>query len=257
MGFEPTDPFRGQHISSVLLSTTQPLFQNFIIRLILLVYLISNGRNCKHCPICYNAVMYIGDSNQKNIDEDKLLRIDKLMREPEDIEDEDRMLSEPEDIMISEHSMDVLAHWRAPEYEIYARDKKWYLYITLALAAIVGYAICSNGVIMAITFILIGVVGYIHLNKDPRILDFIITPEGVLAGRELYEFENLLSFWIFYEPDGKKAISLRTKSRLVPYVHIPIHEENPAELREILVQYIPEEKQEEGIVEIAERVLKI
>jgi hypothetical protein len=28
VGFEPTDPFRGQHISSVLLSTTQPLFQN-------------------------------------------------------------------------------------------------------------------------------------------------------------------------------------------------------------------------------------
>lgn len=201
--------------------------------------------------------MYIGDSQQKKIKGDKFSGIEKLMQEPEDIADEDRMLSEPEDIMMPEHSMDVLAHWRAPEYETYERDKKWYIYITLFLAAVIGYAIYTNGIIMAITFILIGVVGYIHINKEPQILDFIITPEGILAGRELYEFDNLLSFWIFYEPDGKKAASLHTKSRLVPYVHIPIHEEDPVEIREILIEYIPEVKQEEGLIEIAERVLKI
>lgn len=201
--------------------------------------------------------MYISDPNQKNIREDKLSQIEKLMQKPEDIAEEDQMLPEPEDIMIPEHSMDVLAHWRAPEHETYERDHKWYVYITLALALIVGYAIYSNGIIMAITFILIGVVGYIHINKEPRVLDFLITPEGVLAGRELYEFDNLISFWIFYEPGGKKAISLRTKSHLVPYVHIPIHEEDPVEIREILTGYIPEVKQEEGLIEIAERVLKI
>ena len=215
--------------------------------------------------------MYIESSNQKDIGEDKFSRIEKLMQKPEDIADEDKMIEEPEDIMIPEHSMDVLAHWRAPEHETYERDKKWYIYITLFLTAIIGYAIYTNGIIMAITFILIGVVGYIHINKEPRVLDFVITPEGILAGRDLYEFDNLVSFWIFYEPDpprlagdtrrreagGKKAISLHTKSRLVPYVHIPIHEEDPVEIREILMKFIPEIKQEEGIVEIAERILKI
>jgi hypothetical protein len=221
--------------------------------------------------LIYNH-MYIENYNQKEAEKEKIERIEKLMREPEDIEDEDRMLEEPEDMLIGEHSEDVLAHWRAPEYEVYDRDKKWYIYITLLLAAIIAYAIYTNGIVMAITFILIGVVGYIHINKDPRILDFLITPEGILAGRELYEFENMLSFWIFYEPDpprlaettarrreagGRKAISLHTKSHLVSYVHIPIHEEDPAKLQEILIKYIPEIKQAEGIVEIAERLLRI
>jgi hypothetical protein len=201
--------------------------------------------------------MYIENYNQREAEKEKIERIEKLMREPEDIDDEDRMLEEPEDMLIGEHSEDVLAHWRAPEYEAYDRDRKWYIYMTLALAFIVGYAIYTNGIVMAITFILIGVVGYIHINKDPRILDFLITPEGVLAGREIYEFDNMLSFWIFYEEEGKKSISLHTKSHLVSYVHIPIHEENPAELQEILIKYIPEIKQEEGIVEIAERILRI
>jgi hypothetical protein len=198
-------------------------------------------------------------------------RLEKLMKRPEDMANEDRMLPEPEDMAISEHSEDVLAHWRAPEYEVFERDKKWYLYITLALTGIIGYAIYTNGIVMAITFILIGVVGYIHINKEPRILDFIITPEGVLAGRELYEFENLLSFWIFYEANpprlaemarrreagGKKSVSLRTKSHFVPFVHIPVNDEDPVKIREILIKYIPETKQEEGLVEIAERVLRI
>lgn len=201
--------------------------------------------------------MYIEKYNQIDSEKEKIERLEKLMREPEDIENEDRLLEEPGDIMIQEHSEDILAHWRAPEYETFERDKKWYIYMTLALAAIIAYAIYTNGIIMAITFILIGVVGYIHINKEPRTLDFMITYDGVLAGREFYDFESLLSFWIFYEPDGKKVISLHTKSHLVPFVYIPIHEENPVELQEVLMKHIPEIKQEEGIVEIAERILRI
>ena len=62
------------------------------------------------------------------------------------------------------------------------RDKKWYLIIFGILFLIVGYAIYTNGIIMAITFILIGVVGYIYINKEPQILNFMITDQGVFAG---------------------------------------------------------------------------
>jgi hypothetical protein len=110
---------------------------------------------------------------------------------------------------------------------------------------------------MAITFILIGVVGYIYMNKEPRTLNFIITEDGVVAGREIYEFDNLESFWIFYSPEDIKVISLRTKSHMVPHVHIPIHNEDPVKIREILLERIPEEKQEQGLVETLERLLRI
>jgi uncharacterized membrane protein len=166
-------------------------------------------------------------------------------------------LPEPREMLIAEHSKDVLLHWQAPEFEMFERDKKWYAVVGFILVLIVGYAIFTNGLIMAITFILVGVVGYIYIHKEPRILNFMITPDGVAAGREIYEFKNIKSFWIFYEPEGTKVISLHTGSYLVPYVHIPIHDEDPVNIREVLLGYLPEEKHEPGAVETLDRLLRL
>ncbi len=151
----------------------------------------------------------------------------------------------------------VVMHWQAPEYETFEKDRTWYAIISLLLVSVIGYAIYTDSPIMAITFILIGVVGYIFLNRDPRLMDFAITHQGIIAGREIYEFENIQSFWIFYEPHDIKVISLHTKNRLLPFVHIPIHQENPLEVRNFLLEYIPEIKQEPSLVDTFERILKI
>jgi hypothetical protein len=157
-----------------------------------------------------------------------------------------------------EQSMkNVLVHWKAPEYEIYEKSKKWYLYALLLLAIIVAFAVYTDSPVMAITFILIGVVGYIFVNRTPRILDFSITHDGVIAGRDIYEFDNMISFWIFYEPGQVKVISLHMKNKIMPFMHIPIHDEDPLEIRRILLEYVPEIKQEPSVVDTFERFLGI
>ena len=150
-----------------------------------------------------------------------------------------------------------LMAWRGPEFEIIERDRKWYLYVTAILLAIIAYAIYTNGLIMAITFILIGMLGYIYIQKEPRILNFAITEDGVVAGKEIYAFENLESFWIFYEEDGLQVVSLHSKSYLLPYLHVPIHDQDPVEIRRILLDYLPEEKHEPGALEMFERIFKL
>jgi hypothetical protein len=110
---------------------------------------------------------------------------------------------------------------------------------------------------MAITFVLIGVVGYIFLNRDPQIIDFAVTSDGIIAGKEMYEFDAIKSFWIFYEPHDIKVISLHTKSVLMPYVHIPIHDEDPVEIRRVLLEYISEVKQDPSLVDTLERLIGI
>ena len=174
-----------------------------------------------------------------------------------DRQEEREMLPMPHDMLIEEHSEDVFLAWRAPEFEKFERDRKWYFVVALILAAIVSYAIWTNSLVMAITFILIGVVGYVYVEKEPRELYFAITPDGVIAGREIYEFDSLISFWIFYEPGDIKVISLKTKSHLAPYVHIPIHDQDPVAIREILLDYIEEEKHEPGLMEVMDRLLRL
>jgi hypothetical protein len=150
-----------------------------------------------------------------------------------------------------------LLHWQAPEYEKYEKGRKWYLYVALILLAIIGYAVYTDSPIMAITFILIGVVGYIFLNRNPQVINFAITHDGIIAGREMYDFDSIKSFWIFYEPHDIKVISLHTKSMLLPYVHIPIHDEDPVEIRSVLLEYIPEAKQDPSLVDTLERLIGI
>lgn len=147
--------------------------------------------------------------------------------------------------------------WRAPEFEVYEKSALWYLSAALIILVIAIYAMWTNSPIMAITFILIGVVGYLYLQKDPRTLDFTISYKGVSAGRELYDFDNIESFWIFYDPPHTKTISLHTKASFMPFVHIPLADEDPLEVREALLQFIPEEKQETGFVDALERFLHI
>ncbi len=170
--------------------------------------------------------------------------------------EQEELLPAPHDLMIEEYSRDALLHWRAPEFEKSDWDRRWYLIATLILAAIIIYALVSNSPIMAITFILIGIVGYIYLQKEPRILDFMITYDGIIAGKEIYEFRDIKSFWIFYEPHIR-VISLRMKGKILPHIHIPVHNQDPVKIREELLKFIPEKEQELTMVDAIEKILRL
>ena len=157
----------------------------------------------------------------------------------------------------SKNTGEIFHSWQAPEFEVYEKGTRWYIVGFIFMLAIVAYALFTNSSIMAITFILLGIVGFIHLQRDPRLVDFQLTSKGVFADNQLYTYENIFSFWIFYEEPNIKIISLHTKASMLPYVHIPIHDEDPVLIREILLTYIPEIKQDPSLIDALARVLHI
>ncbi len=157
----------------------------------------------------------------------------------------------------SEKYGEILHQWQALEFEVYEKSDRWYVAAAIFLLAIVAYAMLTNGPIMAITFILVGIVGYIHMQKDPRIVTFTITTEGIIADKDMYLFENIHSFWIFYHPHHTKTISLHTKAAMLPFVHIPLQDEDPVYIRELMLPYIPEIKQEPSLIDTVEKVLHL
>jgi hypothetical protein len=151
----------------------------------------------------------------------------------------------------------ILHSWRAPEFEVYEKSQRWYVIAFIFILAMIVYALFTDSPIMAITFILIGIVGYIYSQKNPRVITFSITTKGVVADKDLYLYDNIFSFWIFYEPDHKKVISLHTKASMLPFVHIPLANENPVKLREMLLENIPEIKQDPSLIDAIEKFLHI
>lgn len=154
-------------------------------------------------------------------------------------------------------SEEALFSWQAPEFESFEREKRWYLWVALILLAIIGYATYTNSPVMAITFILIGVVGYIYLNKEPRTLDFRITAKGITVGKDFYDFESIDSFWIFENSTQFDILSLHIKSRFMPFIQIPFPEEMSVKLRFLLRDYIPEEKQELTLADSLEKFFRL
>jgi len=157
----------------------------------------------------------------------------------------------------SENIGKILYSWQAPEFEVYEKSGRWYIIAALFIAAMVIYALFANSPIMAITFILIGIVGYIYSQRNPNIVTFTISSKGLLANKEMYLYENIFSFWVFYEPTHTKVISLHTKASVLPFVHIPLNEEDPVKLRELLMQNIPEIEQDRSLIDTIEKVLHI
>lgn len=125
------------------------------------------------------------------------------------------------------------------------------------LFVVIAYALFTNSPLMAITFILIGVVGYLFLTKDPADVEFIITREGIVVGRNLYAFEDIHSFWIFDEAPLENVLSIHSHGMLAPFIHLPLGDLDHDTMRDVLLQYIPEEKQEPRMVDIIEKMLHI
>jgi hypothetical protein len=152
----------------------------------------------------------------------------------------------------------VIYSWEAPEFEVYEKSTRWYLLSGIFLLVFVIYALVTNSPIMAITFIMIGIVAYMQLQSEPKMFTFHITTKGVLIGKEFYPYENVISFWIFYDPPHTRTVSLHLKSGVFPFVHIPFDDdEDPTEIHAALIKFLPEIEQQSSMVDALERFLHI
>jgi len=150
-----------------------------------------------------------------------------------------------------------LFEWQVYETETQAPSRKLLFWLGSVLIAIIGYALFLNSSIVAITFILIGLTGYLLLHRQARFLQCRIFDHGVSVNRELFPFENMDSFWIFDESTYPAFIRFRTHILIEPLVDIPLGDTAPETIRAILQPLLPEERSELTFVDILSRMLHI
>lgn len=139
--------------------------------------------------------------------------------------------------------------WQAREFEYYSKDISWFMVSGLITLLLLIVAFFTKNFLLSILVIL----GYFtiiaYATKKPRKINFAITPRGVSINKTVYDFENLSSFWISYDPPQTNELSLRSRKKLMPYVKIPLANQNPVAIRAVLIQYIPEKKHKESSID--------
>ncbi len=146
--------------------------------------------------------------------------------------------------------------WQAPEFEKHPKGIGWFIAVGIAALALFTISLLSKDYIFLITIILAVFTVFIYALKEPRSVTFKITGQGITIDDKNYRYSDLISFWIFYDPPETKELSIRSKNWYMPMIGIPLGEQNPVALREILIKFIPEEKQEPSLINIISRALR-
>jgi hypothetical protein len=140
--------------------------------------------------------------------------------------------------------------WKAREFPKKQKEKSWFIFPAIITIALGIFALITESILFLIAIILAFFVFYIYANKKPRIIRFKINERGVEVDNRLYSFDDLRSFWIFYEPPEVKEISFRSKRSFLPYIRIPLDKENPNDIRKFLLKFLPERRHRESLVDI-------
>ncbi|MBL7053279.1 MAG: hypothetical protein ISS02_01285, partial [Candidatus Portnoybacteria bacterium] len=117
--------------------------------------------------------------------------------------------------------------WIAPEFEQYEKSKSWFITTGLIAGALFLLAIFTKNLLFALMIALVYFVISTYASKNPREIKLAITPKGIKIEQTLYNFENLRSFWLFYDPPEVKELSIRSKKTIMPYIKIPLGEQDP------------------------------
>lgn len=143
--------------------------------------------------------------------------------------------------------------WETPEFVTTVKTRTWYGALFGIAAIIVLLMVWLQNYTAVVFFVLSAFMVYVYSKKLPRSLKFGVTGRGVLVGDRTYLYEDLRSFWIFYEKGVQSELSLQSNKMVMPYIHIPLGQTNPARVHVLLSQFLPEQKHENSAIDAISR----
>ncbi len=95
--------------------------------------------------------------------------------------------------------------------------------------------------IAGLLFIGMGAMLFVHSRSPHQHVQIEITPVSVQLGNHKYSHTDILSFWVHYDlSHGIPELSLHLKRWHMPYMKIPLYDQDPSQVRTILLEFVPE-----------------
>lgn len=139
--------------------------------------------------------------------------------------------------------------WRAPEFKYFPKSRVWFVILFFIAAIIEIYFIVYGDFFAFATFLLVFFVVFLYAVKKPRLLRLKIDRLGVHVDGKLYAFDEIKSFWLFYDPPETKELFFKRNGTLYSDLILPIGNQDPVIIRNFLKKYLPEIKKEESLFE--------
>lgn len=139
--------------------------------------------------------------------------------------------------------------WEAPSFYYNPQKRYLSLVIVALLAGAVALIIFRYDTLTSVFLILSSLVLLLYSKQKPTISRITVGQSGILVDDIMYYYKDLKSFWIEYNPGGPKELSLESAKWYMPYVKVLLNDQNPIELRSLIVNFLPEKEHENALVD--------
>jgi hypothetical protein len=149
--------------------------------------------------------------------------------------------------------------WEAPDREERRRGPRWYLIMSAVALVFVVYAVATGNFLFAFLVLLVAIILVLAGNQPPQNILVQIGKNGVVVDGTFYNYRDLSSFAIIYQPPDTKVLYIEPSKALRPRLRIFLEGQNPLHIREHLKGYLREDLdlQDEHLSDIVARLLKI
>lgn len=144
---------------------------------------------------------------------------------------------------------EIILAWEAPEYFHHQKNTDWYWWVGLFAVVLLGFAVWQRSFLFGALILIGWFTIVLYAARAPRVIGIAVTERGIAVENKLYLWHELKSFWIFYNPPLVKEISLESKRGAIPYIKLPLGDENPTKVRETVAKFIPEVEQPESLID--------
>ncbi len=154
---------------------------------------------------------------------------------------------------------EVLAKWNFTEFIKHERSKSWYFGAVISILFLLIYSFLTVNFLFAVIIIIAAISFFLIYRREPGQVTFAITEDGLGADDRFFPYDEIKDFYIIYQPPEVKTLFVELKALTKPRLAISLGDQNPVEIRKILLEYIDEdlEKDDEPLSEGLSRMLKL
>lgn len=132
--------------------------------------------------------------------------------------------------------------WQALEYKRKEKTANWYWAVIIIALSLVIISLMTHNFLFAIIIVISTIILLSFSVNPPNILNIIMNQKGIVVGKDMYPFATLASFWVESMDNDNQKILLKSKKIIMPLIVVPLEEHHHLDIREFLLQYLPEEE---------------
>jgi hypothetical protein len=161
--------------------------------------------------------------------------------------------------MPNEQETNLEIHWEVDDSKRYRRGRTWYVVMTLIGLGLLMYAVISANFLFALLILMFALVIYLTSMKGAENIHVSVTIDGIQVENEFIPYREIKRYWFVYDPPEVKNLYLDFKSVTKPLMSLPIMDQNPNQIRDLIGQYLPEDfsEDEEPFMDFLGRILKL